>query len=790
MKKLTTLMTALLIIIVLIGCNDNRHEENYVDNGQHTAVTVELLDTDLHYNVRSFNLDIDIDFTQIYFFIYQEQLYVFLQSVDEDTLNSYIHLFSMNADGTNMREIYRTLLDESVDFFNIFGFEKHEDGYISIVSTDSVILPPHTRENYLVYGLWDFDIDYSYVYRRVSPAGEILTVLSVDALDSLEQQFRISDVIFDLDENAAALVSWLPAGGEHSSLFLFNSGLSGDFIEIEEQTFSHGLLNRTYDGQIIKSSREGHHEADMIMFYEVDFENVAIVDGLVIGANGPINRINGVFPASEASEFDYYFIVNDQEFIGYRKSDETFTLLIDFQNLGVPFNYGRLHRNNFLLWDDGRITTVNISWNSFSGRDEATVFLITPITEQDMVIEREIITFGGVFIEGSPLIDKIAVFNRQSDTHQIEVVNYTFDDMDRLRTELIAGRGPDIFATGWLTATMYEGLFMLDLYPLIDSDPDITREDFFPSILSAWENSSGELVSIAPGFRINTIVGMQSVFPEAPKNWNYADFIAFYEDAMTAGYDDPLGLFVDRQEILFMLLFSDDTFFCEQTAVANFDSESFINVLNFVKPLPVHGWERVPEEIRFSGQWDSLSELIIGEQLLSSENISHTESFRELQMRLGGITAFGLPSNNAPIHAVWQSEGVGIRSNSPHIEAAWEFVRLSLLPGNLNQFHDRIGFLSRIDQFEQQIAREVSRVGPTERFFPHGSIKIDPMTESDAELLREIISNVGLSAFIGHPVRDIINEDVHAFFEGARSAEDTARVIQSRVERFLSERAR
>jgi ABC-type glycerol-3-phosphate transport system substrate-binding protein len=798
MKKFTTLLIIILVIIILIGCQESSPVQD-----------IGLLRGDHYYDVQQFHLDIDIDFRQSYFFIHHEQLYLFLLAADEDTLNSYIHLFRMDADGTDVQKIYRTLLDESVDFFNVLGFENCDDGYITLVTADNVILAPFTREDFFD-GIWDFEIEYDYVYRSISPIGEVVYEFSIDALTNEERQFRISDVAFDFEGNAVASVSWLPAGFERSSgplmlprgignqsFLLFDRGLGGDFHELENLTHSNGLFNITNTGQIIVPSHAWLHGTDLVMFHEIDFENTAIIDGPVIKSESPFDSINGVFPASEASEFDYYIISNEREFVGYRRSDGTFTLLIDFLRLGVPLNYGRPDRNNFLLWDDGRITTVNMYWNSSLGRLDAIVFLLTPSTEPNTVTEREIITFGGVEIAGTPLIDKVAEFNRQSDTHQIEVVNYSYDDMDRLRTELIAGRGPDIFITSWvggLAEAMGEGPFLLDLYQMIDTDPDINREDFFPGVLSTWENSRGELVQIAPSFSIQTMVGMQSVFPEAPGNWNYADFMAFYEDARTTGYDYPLGLMIDRLQILTMLLFADDTFFCEQTAVANFDSESFINVLNFVMTIPERGWEMIPEDIRLSGQWDEIGEFLKGEQLLlPSYTISESVRFRALQMRLGGITAFGFPSINAPVHAAFDALGtaVGIRSNSPHIEAAWEFVRLSLLPGNLSTFHDRLAFPLRIDQFEQLISREKNRTGPTiTASSSEGSLEIPPMTESDAELLRDIISNIGHKPIFGHPIQNIVNEDAHAFFAGTRSAEDTARIIQSRVQRYLHEQQR
>jgi ABC-type glycerol-3-phosphate transport system substrate-binding protein len=292
---------------------------------------------------------------------------------------------------------------------------------------------------------------------------------------------------------------------------------------------------------------------------------------------------------------------------------------------------------------------------------------------------------------------------------------------------------------------------------------------------------------------IQTIVGKQSDFPKAPENWNYADFIAFYKEAGVAGYDYPFGQAIDRRLILVMLLFADDTFFCERTSVANFESEAFIDVLNFVMTIPAdQGFDSV-SHLALEGRWDPVGNLLRGEQLLLPfTNINSMADFRTLQTRLGGITAFGFPSNTSPTHAVQVGSGnaVGIRSNSPHIEAAWEFVRLGLIPGTSN---DGIHFPLRIDLFEQLLYDEINRSTEEEdagAFWLGGYIEWTQMTETDADLLRELVSNIGHTPIIGHPVQNIVNEDVQAFFAGVRSAEDTARIIQSRVQTLLAERER
>jgi len=63
------------------------------------------------------------------------------------------------------------------------------------------------------------------------------------------------------------------------------------------------------------------------------------------------------------------------------------------------------------------------------------------------------------------------------------------------------------------------------------------------------------------------------------------------------------------------------------------------------------------------------------------------------------------------------------------------------------------------------------------------------MTEEDAQSLRAIIDNAQAGGNIDFTIWYIILEDLPPFFSGSRTAEDTARIIQSRVERYLAERS-
>ena len=67
-------------------------------------------------------------------------------------------------------------------------------------------------------------------------------------------------------------------------------------------------------------------------------------------------------------------------------------------------------------------------------------------------------------------------------------------------------------------------------------------------------------------------------------------------------------------------------------------------------------------------------------------------------------------------------------------------------------------------------------------------IKIHAMTEEEADEFRDLVDNAELFYRYNDTVKDIVTEEAQYYFSGARSAEETAAVIQNRVKLYLEEK--
>ena len=405
--------------------------------------------------------------------------------------------------------------------------------------------------------------------------------------------------------------------------------------------------------------------------------------------------------------------------------------------------------------------------------------------------------------------NQIIRFNRSSETCRIQVLDYsqysTEEDyqagLTKLTTEILAGNMPDILSLRQLPYRQLAAKGLLeDLYPYLDADKDLSREDYFPTVLSAIE-ADGKLCQAVPSFSIMTVLGASSVVGDKP-GWTYEQFDAALA-SMPEGCE-PLDYYTTRDDILQTLMYLDmDDFVDWTTGKCSFDSSEFIDLLNFAKRFPAKfDWD--------SYEWtegdDALSRIADGRQMLMATSISNLEDVMYYDMYFGGTATFiGYPSNNGVGNMLYLGEGFGMSSSCKNKQAAWEFLRTIMteeyqstvwsLPVNVHAFEKQLekamtpeyqkdaegNYL--LDENGERI--EVSRGGVG---FADGTVyDVYAMTQEQADRIMELINTTTRSYEANSSIYQIAQEQAQAFFAGQKSAEDVARLVQSKANIYVNE---
>lgn len=482
-------------------------------------------------------------------------------------------------------------------------------------------------------------------------------------------------------------------------------------------------------------------------------------------------------------------------------------------------------------FSDNDFNSYNIIACMMSAENEFAVVITTNsggyemrlLTERDIseIKSKQTIKMSLVLGKGSDIIDeRLKKFNSESDSYKVELVNYgnTSDDFsqcfDALREDILSGNAPDIIHfNGDLPIGTFgsrESLFV-DLYTLLDNDKDLSRSDFLDGFLEGYE-TNGKLLMFDTEFSINT-VAVKDKFLNGLKSWNYEQFENVYRN-MPEDMVFSSDAVSSTQRDVFLSFCNYSSFVDYDKAVCHFDSPEFINAMKFISENKIG----LTEDEYWNGerQYDGnyYAEIHRSDKALAMtfEPIRGFYKFKEKEQGYMGepTTFIGYPTENGCGNYRFINGGYGIMANSDNIEGAWEFLKYYLIDESKDTRFYFSGLEKKFEEQADEAAREHIEIDPetgeeysgeTFIWYDNGGMwyddgtqpeshKIDilPLTEEQRTeyeaLVREAIKNVYIS---DNTLDSILQEELTYYFEGERSAEETAKIIQNRAEIYLSE---
>jgi len=495
---------------------------------------------------------------------------------------------------------------------------------------------------------------------------------------------------------------------------------------------------------------------------------------------------------------DYSFIYQDSNSLfGIDAETGESIRLLNWIDTGVMINY----LANLIILEDGRIVCTNQNWDQITGEASNELIILTKTPYADLP-ERIVLTLATVWMDWN-LRNHIIEFNRTNQTYRIHVIDYsefsTEDDwmagLTRLSTEIIAGNVPDILDVANLPFSQYVARGLLeDLYPFIDNDPELNRTDFIESVFRAAEMDGG-LYRVFPAFEISTLVGHPSVLGPNP-GWNMDEFRAVLNANPQA--DMPMGWWMTKEQFLQSAVFLGmDEYVNWATGEVFFDRGGFAQLLEFTEMFQSDAQR---DAAMNNDIWYDEQELIAtGRQIMSNTWIWDFESTQRDRNTFGGEIVFkGFPTESGNGNSLNVGSGLAITTRCSDKDAAWEFMRILLtrewqnaniayrFPTNKTSFDD---FAARTMK-ESQERSEMG--GIMEQYWENGvmrTVEFKPITQEDIDQIRTLIDSITRIASYDGALMDIIMEGAADYFSGRSSAQDAARIIQSRAAIYVSEQS-
>lgn len=502
-------------------------------------------------------------------------------------------------------------------------------------------------------------------------------------------------------------------------------------------------------------------------------ENLPSMDG---------NSSNNIYPASDGK----LYVVGSTKLFLYDMNTQTSEEILDW--IACDINTNNLA--GFAVLDDGSFVAVSTTYDYSDEDTEVTIELATiKKVPASSVKQKKNVTLAMLYMNYN-MREHVIKFNRTNEEYRINIKTYVDDDSSnwedaqtQFQADVASGTAGDFFvADGNISVdNLIAKGALADLSGLIDKDEVLNRDDFISNILDIL-SVDGKLYCVAESFYINTLVGKTSDVGTG-KSWSFKDVV----ELVKSHPDSQLMQYVTKTDGLStMVMYSMDSFYNSETGECKFDSEDFISLLELCNTFP-------KEYDYDSGESESTASLLrSGKVLLTSVNMS---SFSDIQMypALYGepVNFIGFPTNSGSGSVVGFNNRFCVAAKSKNKEGAWAFIRSFLLPDNQNKLDWNLPVNKAA--FEQKIADAMKEqddnggVTNSTWWYDDVEITIGPLTEEDAQAVRDMVYNATTEATYDQQLMNIITEEAEYYFNGEKSAQEIAGIIQSRVQLYIDE---
>ncbi|MBO4474083.1 MAG: extracellular solute-binding protein [Clostridiales bacterium] len=381
------------------------------------------------------------------------------------------------------------------------------------------------------------------------------------------------------------------------------------------------------------------------------------------------------------------------------------------------------------------------------------------------------------------------------------------DAADRLVLEMRSGEGPDILLNYSDYGQFETDALLVDLNPYIDSDKGLDRNQYFDNVFRAFE-VDGKLYQIPMTFTISALFGN----PDALGNisdWTIEDFsqkMGALPDGMDPLWyyfesDSPTTETLDGKGILLTLLYHDMLHYVDYSrGVVNFDSDEFRMLLQSAKlATPKISKDTVRSMIDeyLDQSYGNPYYFLVQDGICSITpmELSDLWSYGEVKKLCQGNAVYiGWPTMKGTGLAAEAKTSIGISAFSSAKDEAWDFVRFIMSAENQTTMFSDADipdiFVNRESE-EASLQKEIDRFPKElEKYGGPNSSYVAALPMFDQELADDfvaLVERVSTRVCKNPTIMEIVREEVPAYFDGSKSAEEVSKIIQSRASTVMAE---
>ncbi|SNS93500.1 ABC-type glycerol-3-phosphate transport system, substrate-binding protein [Anaerovirgula multivorans] len=430
--------------------------------------------------------------------------------------------------------------------------------------------------------------------------------------------------------------------------------------------------------------------------------------------------------------------------------------------------------------------------------------------------KQEIITVS-VPVSNRTLEIAASKFQRENPGYRIDIQIYPSGDYEtyirNLNTQILSGKGPDVISLGGLPYENYISRNVLaDIGEMMDSDNSFDMSKYHTNIFDALKTNGG-LYVLPIDFTFNVLMANQAILNQESiiiddRNWTWNDFKSIAEKVTqkngNGGNRTALPSVTSVELLNLFTRGSYSNYIDADRKNANFTSEGFMDLLKTIKAFD----EENLTNSNVDNNMVSILEAAGREAIVFYPyNIIDYNLYGFMKSAFKEqLSLYNMPSSgDANVRTFSSNSMYGINRNSDYKAEGWEFLKILLsdeiqsqsMQGGAMQTSsgsNALGGFSVNKAAQQQRAQQAidASQGGNMRIMLRsgdGSISLSsaPMAQTDIEYINEFIAGLNTYANIDANITSIIQDETRGFFSGNKSVEETAKLIQDRVNTYLKE---
>lgn len=489
-------------------------------------------------------------------------------------------------------------------------------------------------------------------------------------------------------------------------------------------------------------------------------------------------------------------------------------------------NYSGLGSDNiqgFVMGDDGRFTVIENKYSDFSVKMKT----YTQCTKEEYEsIPR--ITVGAKY-ENYILKDYVDVFNDSHDDMQVDIKLYEDEKgNESFAKDMLDGSLPDVLlmddmSGNFGSANLYKQNIICDLYDFIDSDGNLSRDSFVPSVLNALEINDG-LYVLPNVFSLDLRCTAKEKFVKDIETWDFNSYMDIVENL-------PDGVGLDwwqnsndgeyDTKYRRMCCYSWENWADFENNTCDFNNDEFIRYLNYCNGADVidreaeyidsENWTPPTSEESAYNYKMQQRQFIEDLAIFNNACVTSYHSYLWLtQGEFGGepIRILGdVGNDNTPITFNFGGiDGYSITDTSDKKDLAWNFISGTISDELYSEYKSGNGFFgfpvtksgleikAEYDKRPQDNKYDEGFEDYTGYLYPYGdgdkSSKLGYVDDKIISEVNALIEKAVPQKYGVYPGEDFYNiayEEFDKFFNGQTSAEQCAENMKSRLSIYLSE---